>query len=386
MLRIGRPGLTDAEKRELWRLRSEGQNLCEIGRALGKFPASIFGVLRYHGGYPPRERTRSSRALSLEEREEISRGLSAGRSLRSIAADLGRSPSTVSREVERNGGRSKYRAAKADNRAWREAQRPRPCALASNPRLRTVVARKLAQEWSPEQIAGWLRRQYTNEPSMHVSHETIYKTLFVQTRGALKRELMKHLRTKRSFRQARSYTVRGQLRARISDLVPISERPPEVNDRAVPGHWEGDLISGSSNTHIATLVERQSRFTMLVKIKGKDTEEVVGAIIRQARRLPAQLRGSLTWDRGMEMAAHHHLTAATDMQVYFCDPQSPWQRGTNENTNRLLRQYLPKKTDLSVYSQEHLNRIAARLNRRPRKTLNYMSPREKLREVVASTD
>ena len=386
MQRVGRPGLTPDEKRELWRLRSDGQNLCEIGRALGKFPASIFGVLRYHGGYPPRDRSRSAHVLSLEEREEISRGLSAGRSLRAIAKDLGRAPSTVSREVDRNGGRARYRAAKADNRAWKEAQRPRPCALARHPKLRAAVARKLEREWSPEQIAGWLRRRYPNDLTMHVSHETIYKTLFVQSRGALKRELMKHLRTKRSFRQARSYTTRGQNRARIADLVSISQRPPHVEDRAVPGHWEGDLISGSDNTHIATLVERQTRFTVLAKVESKETKDVVGAIIRQIKRLPDQLKASLTWDRGMEMAAHRRLTIATDMQVYFCDPQSPWQRGTNENTNRLLRQYLPKKTDLSVHSQGDLNRIADRLNRRPRKTLNYLSPAEKLQELVASTD
>lgn len=386
MYQIGRPGLTPAQKQELWIRRSQGKSLCEIGRALGKYPASIFGVLRYHGGYPPQPRRRAPSTLSLEEREEISRGLASGDSLRAIAARLRRAPSTVSREVGRNGGRGRYRAAKADNQAWRRATRPKPCALARDARLRRVVAQKLALEWSPEQIAGWLKRTYPNEASMHVSHETIYKSLFVQSRGVLKKELLKHLRTKRSFRQAKTYTVRGQVRARIIDGVSISERPPEIEDRAVPGHWEGDLISGSGNTHVATLVERHSRFTVLVKVKGKDTVAVVGAISRQVRRLPRELRRSLTWDRGMEMAEHKSLTLATDLQIYFCDPRSPWQRGTNENTNKLLRQYLPRKTDLSVHSQAGLNRIAKRLNQRPRKTLNYLTPAQKLQKSVAMID
>jgi len=321
----------------------------------------------------------------LEEREEISRGLAGDESLRIIASRIGRSPSTVSREIERNGGRSRYRATKADNRAWQRACRPKPCALARKGRLRLTVARKLAREWSPEQIAGWLKRTYPDDATMHVSHETIYKSLFVQSRGVLRKELMKHLRTKRAFRHAKGYSTRGQVRGRIIDGISISERPPEVDDRAVPGHWEGDLISGSGNTHIATLVERQTRFTMLVKVNGKDTGAVVGAISRQVRRLPGELRGSLTWDRGMEMAGHKALTTATDLEVYFCDPQCPWQRGTNENTNKLLRQYLPKKTDLSVHSQADLNRIAKKLNQRPRKTLNYMTPAEKLHVSVAPT-
>lgn len=386
MQQLGRPGLTDDQKNELWKRRNDGENLCEIGRAIQKHPASIFGVLRHYGGYQPRPRKRSIRVLSFEEREEISRGLAAGESLRMIAGRLGRSPSTVSREVERNGGRRRYRATTADNRAWKRARRPKPCALARNDKLRQVVACKLALDWSPEQIAGWLRIAYSNDAGMHVSHETIYKSLFIQSRGVLKRSLIKHLRTKRSFRQAKKYSTRGQERGRIIDGVSISERPPEVEDRAVPGHWEGDLIAGSGNTHVATLVERHSRFTMLVKVEGKDTKAVTEALVQQVQKLPAQLRRSLTWDRGAEMAGHKAFSIATEVDVYFCDPKSPWQRGTNENTNRLLRQYLPKKTDLSVHSQADLDQIAKKLNQRPRKTLEYSTPAEKLQACVASID
>lgn len=385
MARLGRPGLSDGQKQELWRRWRKGESLSDIGRSLDKFPASVFGVLRLYGGYPPNPRVRASRSLSLGDREEISRGIASGLSLRAIARALGRAPSTISREVNRNGGLLHYRAQKADEKTWDRARRPKLCHLALNGRLRHIVATKLAREWSPEQVSGWLKRTYPNEKTLHVSHETIYKSLFIQSRGALKKELQKHLRTGRVFRHSKQYTLRGQPRGQIIDGVSIAHRPAEIEDRAVPGHWEGDLISGSANTHIATLVERHSRFTMLVKVDGKDTKTVVAALSRQMRRLPEQLRLSLTWDRGMELADHKTFTIATNADVYFCDPRSPWQRGTNENTNRLLRQYFPKKTDLSIYSQADLNKVALRLNQRPRKTLDYETPASRLKASVAGT-
>lgn len=382
MARVGRPGMSDAKKQELWKRWRAGESLSDIGRALGKFPASIFGVLKLHGGLTPRVRTRSAQALSVREREEISRGLALGDSLRHISTSLGRAPSTISREVNRNGGRACYRAHVADQSTWGRARRPKLCRLALNGKLRRIVAIKLALKWSPEQIAGWLKRTYPDDKALRVSHETIYKSLFIQSRGVLKKELQKHLRTKRVLRQSRLYNTRGQPRGQIIDGIPIADRPPDIDDRAVPGHWEGDLISGSGNTHIATLVERYSRFTMLVKVDGKDTKTVVAALSKRVRTLPAELRRSLTWDRGMELANHKAFTMATHTKVYFCDPRSPWQRGTNENTNRLLRQYFPKKTDLSVHSQADLNRVSQRLNQRPRKTLNYETPAEKLQAVL----
>jgi len=323
--------------------------------------------------------------LSLNEREEISRGLAAGRSLRSIAGRLGRAPSTVSREVARHGGRRRYRATRADDRAWRRARRPKPCKLAREPRLRALVAQKLSEEWSPEQISGWLARTYAGDQALRVSTETIHRSLFVQVRGVLAKELTAHLRTKRTMRQLKSASRKGQGRGGITDAVSISERPPEIEDRAVPGHWEGDLLAGSANTHIATLVERQTRFVLLVKVEGKDTETVVDALTAQVQTLPAQLRASLTWDRGMELAAHRRFSVATNVAVYFCDPQSPWQRGTNENTNGLLRQYSPKKTNLSVRTQDDLDVVAARLNGRPRKTLAFETPADRFAAIVAST-
>jgi len=323
--------------------------------------------------------------LSLNEREEISRGLAAGRSLRSIAGRLGRAPSTVSREVARHGGRRRYRATRADDRAWRRARRPKPCKLAREPRLRALVAQKLSEEWSPEQISGWLARTYAGDQALRVSSETIYRSLFVQVRGVLAKELTAHLRTKRTMRQSKNASRKGQGRGGITDAVSISERPPEIEDRAVPGHWEGDLLAGSANTHIATLVERQTRFVLLVKVEGKDTETVVDALAAQVQTLPAQLRASLTWDRGMELAAHRRFSVATNVAVYFCDPQSPWQRGTNENTNGLLRQYSPKKTNLSVRTQDDLDVVAARLNGRPRKTLAFETPADRFAAIVAST-
>lgn len=385
MARLGRPGMTDTQKDEIWRRWRKGESLSDIGRVVGKFPASIFGLLRLHGGLTPPARQRAARALTLADREEISRGLAAGSSLRQIARALHRAPSTISREVSRNIDQQSYRASRADERAWDRARRPKLCRLALNGRLRCIVASKLALDWSPEQIAGWLKLTYWDDESLQVSHETIYRSLFIQTRGVLKKELQKHLRTQRVFRQSRYSNIRGLRRGHIIDGVSIAHRAPEVADRAVPGHWEGDLIAGRGNTHIATLVERHSRFTMLVKVTGKDTKTVVTALSTHVRKLPDQLRQSLTWDRGMELADHKTFTLATDTQVYFCDPRSPWQRGTNENTNRLLRQYFPKGTDLSAHSQTQLNRVAHKLNQRPRKILGYATPAEQLQASVALT-
>ncbi len=330
----------------------------------------------------PPERTRSARALTLAEREEISRGIRADVSIRQIAAALGRSPSTVSREVARHGGASQYRATMADARAWELAKRPKQCVLAANAKLRRLVASKLRSNWAPQQIAGWLKLQYADNNAMHVSHETIYRSLYVQARGVLEAELMKHLRTRRLMRRSKNATTKGQPRGQIIDAVSIRERPAEVEDRAIPGHWEGDLLSGSNNTHIATLVERHSRFTVLLKVRGKDTESVVSALIKRVLKLPTELRGSITWDRGTELAQHKKFTLATDVPMYFCDPQSPWQRGTNENTNGLLRQYFPKGTRLDGYSQAELNKIASQLNQRPRKTLGFVTPTDKLNAAV----
>jgi IS30 family transposase len=385
MAGLGRPGLTVEQKTAVWERWQRGESLSHIGRELSKHPASIFGILKATGGIAPAARRRAHGALSLHEREEISRGIAAGDSIRAIACTLERAPSMVSREISRNGGRDRYRATLAEQRAWDCALRPKPCLLVLNPRLRRAVAETLLLDWSPEQIAGWLKRTFPVDESMHVSHETIYRSLYIQSRGALKKELQRHLRTGRVFRQSRKGNKFGARSRSIVDGISISERPPEVEDRAIPGHWEGDLITGSSNTHIATLVERQSRFTMLVKVEGKDTKSVVDALTRQAIRLPKVLRQSLTWDRGSELADHKRFTVATDIQVYFCDPSSPWQRGTNENTNRLLRQYFPKGTNLAIHSQSHLDNIARQLNQRPRKTLDYMTPADKLNESVALT-
>lgn len=383
MARIGRPGLSDAQKQEVWRQWKRGQSLSDIARDQGKTPASIYGVLIANGGFVPPVRSRSERVLTLSEREEISRGLACGKSLRQIAQSLERPASTISREVKRHGGRACYRASDADERAWGSARRPKACRLATEPRLRRLVASKLAERWSPEQIAAWLKLEFPTEESLRVSHETIYRSLFIQARGVLKKELRDHLRTRRKMRRSKLAT--SAPRGGIIDAISIRERPAEVEDRAVPGHWEGDLISGSNNSHIATLVERHSRFVMLVKVKGKDTASVVSALSQQVRTLPSALRKSLTWDRGSEMASHKDFTVATDVQVYFCDPQSPWQRGSNENTNGLLRQYFPNGTDLSVHSQAALNKIALSLNQRPRETLGFRTPADKLSRTVATT-
>jgi IS30 family transposase len=385
-MRRGRsPGLSASQKAELWRRRGAGQSLSEIGRALSTSASTVHHVVSGNGGIGPRPRTRSKRVLGLTDREEISRGIAAGATLREIGARIGRPASTVSREIARHGGRGRYRATEADAAAWDRARRPKRCRLAVHGRLCRAVAAKLSQQWSPEQVSGWLKATYPDDPSMRVSPETIYRSLFIQARGVLKKELSAHLRSRRMMRKAKSASAKGEGRGQIVDAVSISERPAEIEDRAVPGHWEGDLISGSNNSHVATLVERTSRFVMLVKVRGKDTHSVVDALIRHVHKLPSQLRRSVTWDRGSEMARHKQFTLATDLKVYFCDPHSPWQRGSNENTNGLLRQYFPKGTDLSVHSQTHLNKIARRLNQRPRKTLGFTTPADRLQASVAST-
>ena len=376
---------TAAESAEIWDRWQRGEGLKSIGRVFGKSSGSIFSHLMPFGGIRPRPRRRSRLALTLLEREQISRGLVSGDSLRLIATRLSRAASTVSREVARNGGLSQYRAAASEKRAWVRALRPKLCKLATHAPLRKAVARLLRRNWSPQQIAGWLKRRHPDEEAFWVSHETIYRSLFVQARGVLKKELVEHLRSHRPIRRSRHATAKADLRGRIPDTVSIRERPAEAEDRAVPGHWEGDLLCGSANSYLVTLVERQTRFLMIAKIANRDTRSVVNALIKQAKQLPEQLYRSLTWDRGMELTDHKRFALATDVAVYFCDPQSPWQRGSNENTNRLLRQYFPKRTDLSVHSQARLNNIAKQLNERPRKTLDYETPAERFQACVAST-
>jgi len=377
-------GFGAAAKAELWDRWQRGESLKAIGRAFDKPSSSIYFQLAPHGGIRPAPRRRSKLALTLVEREEISRGIAADESARSMAGKLGRSPSTVSREISRNGGYDRYRASSADETAWERACRPKRCKLATNPQMREAVVRKLRGNWSPEQIAGWLKSAHPGDEANQVSHETIYRSLFVQARGVLKKELVRHLRSKRTIRRSRSADANGDRRGQIADMVSIRERPAAVEDRAVPGHWEGDLLSGSKNSHIATLVERHTRYVMLVKVDSKETQAVVSALIKQAKKLPNELYKSLTWDRGKELADHRRFTLATDIAVYFCDPQSPWQRGSNENTNGLLRQYFPKGTDLSVHSQAHLNKVARQLNGRPRKTLAFQTPADRFNACVAS--
>ncbi len=375
---------TDAEKTRMWDRWQTGDSTRAIARLLDRGHSSVQRVLGKTGGIRPPEKKRSRLALTMSEREEISRGIVAGQSFRAIAVSLNRAVSTVSREVNRSGGRRDYRANQADQAAWQRAHRPKRCKLVQNRALAGIVAKKLQLNWAPEQIAGWLKRTYADDENYRVSHETIYRSLYIQARGALKKELLQHLRRKRAMRRSRHHTQKTDDHGRITDAVSISERPASVEDRAVPGHWEGDLISGSNNSHIATLVERRTRYVMLAKLNGKDTETVINALIRQAHKLPKELYKSLTWDRGKEMADHQRFSLATDIEVYFCDPKSPWQRGSNENTNGLLRQYFPKGTDLSVHSQAKLNAVARQLNERPRKTLEYYSPAEKFSECVAS--
>jgi len=376
---------TDAQKALMWERWKEGWTLQQIAQLFNRAHTSVQGILSRTGGIAPPARSRSATALTLAEREKISRAMVEGQSIRSVAARLGRAPSTVSREIKRNGGQSDYRATEADSAAWDRALRPKHCKLVENIALARIVTDKLRLLWSPEQIAGWLKHTYPRDESQYVSHETIYRSLFIQSRGALKKELLQHLRRTRGMRRSRHYTQKTDTHGQIVGAVSISERPASAEDRAVPGHWEGDLLFGSHNSQIATLVERRTRYVMLAKVGAKDTETVVNALIKNARKLPQDLYKSLTWDRGKEMAGHKRFTLATDIQVYFCDPRSPWQRGSNENTNGLLRQYLPKGIDISSYSQAKLNAVARQLNERPRKTLGFQTPAEMFSQTVAST-
>ncbi len=374
-----------SQKALMWERWKQGWTLHEIGKLFERAHTSIHRIIAETGGFRPPQRARASTALTLAEREEISRALVTGESMRSIAARLRRAPSTISREIKRNGGRDGYRANLADEATWARARRPKRCKLRENRALAHIVAGRLRMLWSPEQISGWLKHTYPGDESHHVSHETIYRSLFIQARGALKKELLEHLRRTRGMRRSRHYTQKTAIHGKIADAISISERPASIEDRAVPGHWEGDLVFGSGNSQIATLVERQTRYVMLVKLDGKDSQTVVNALIKNARRLPQELYKSLTWDRGTEMHAHKQFTVATDIQVYFCDPQSPWQRGSNENTNGLLRQYMPKGMNLSGFTQTQLNAIARQLNERPRKTLGFQTPAEMFSLCVAST-
>ena len=375
---------TEKQKAEIWDRWQRGESMSSIGRLFDRNSSSIYPLLARTGGIRPPDRRRSRLALTLAEREEVSRGLGAGVSLRRIARHLKRAPSTISREVRRNGGRRRYRAARSDQAAWDRARRPKPCKLARRPTLCHTISVKLERKWSPQQIAGWLKREHPDNESARVSHETIYRSLFIQARGVLKKELLAHLRVTRAIRRSRHASLKHDGLGQIKDAISIRERPATVEDRAIPGHWEGDLIAGSKNSFIATLVERHSRYVMLAKVGNKETATVVAALAQQVQHLPRELRRTLTWDRGKELADHKRLSLATDLDIYFCDPHSPWQRGTNENTNRLLRQYFPKGTDLSVHSQDKLNAVARELNERPRKTLNYFSPAEKFDECVAA--
>jgi IS30 family transposase len=375
---------TEKQKAEIWDRWQRGESMRSIGRLFDRGSSSIYPLLARTGGIRPPERRRSRLALTLAEREEVSRSLGAGFSLRSIARQLRRAPSTISREVQRNGGQLVYRATSADEAAWGRARRPKPCKLANQPALCQTIAEKLVRKWSPQQIAGWLKREHPDDEGARVSHETIYRSLFIQARGVLKKELLVHLRSTRAIRRSRHASLKRDGLGQIKDAISIRERPATVEDRAIPGHWEGDLIAGSKNSFIATLVERRTRYVMLAKVSGKETQTVVAALAAQVQHLPRELRLSLTWDRGKELADHKSLTLATALDIYFCDPHSPWQSGSNENTNRLLRQYFPKGTDLSVHSQEQLDIVARELNERPRMTLNYCSPAEKFEECVAS--
>ena len=375
-------GYTWEQRALLWKWHREGVSRRTIARRLGKRPGSVHDVIRNAGGIAPRLRTRSPYRLSLEDRELIARGLARDESLRQIARWVGCAPSTISREVAAHGGRDHYDAMRADIAAWADARRPKVCRLATHRPLRRRVAHLLGKQWSPRQISARLREEHPHQPELHVSHETIYRSLYIQSRNVLKQELTQELRRRRRVRVARTATRKGQGRGQIVDAIPISQRPPEVADRAVPGHWEGDLIAGRNNSHIATLVERATRFVILVKVPSKETTAVIPALIRQIKRLPTHLKRSLTWDRGTELAHHRVFSVATGVQVYFCDPQSPWQRGSNENTNGLLRQYFPRSADLSTFTQRQLDAVADRLNGRPRETLGWKTPAEVIQQVL----
>jgi len=363
------------EKETCWKLWRQGLGFSDIGRILNAKPGSIFTILRASGGYSPYKARRNQRHLSLGEREHISIGLALKKSVREMATELSRSPSTVSREINRNGGIEKYRAAEADASAWRNSKRPKSFKLHTFPLLKEIVIEKLEAKWSPEQISGWLRLSFPESPEMWISHETIYKSLYIRSRKLLDNVLMNNLRSGHKMRQSMRHSRKGDRGTiRIVNGVSIHQRPSEIEERAFTGHWEGDLITGSGNTHLATLVDRKSRYTIILKLAGKDAHSVNSALIAEFNRMPLTLKKSLTWDRGMELAKHEEFTEKTGVPVYFCNPQSPWQRGTNENTNRLLRQYFPKKTCLQKYTQEELNIVAIQLNNRPRKTLGYKSP------------
>jgi IS30 family transposase len=370
----------------LWSRWQQGETSVQISAVLGCDRETVTWHVDRAGGLRPRARRRAARHLTLAEREEISRGVAAGDGVCAVARRLKRPPSTVSRELARHGGAAGYRAAAADAAAWAAGRRPRRTKLARTRRLRRVVERRLRAEWSPQQIAAWLKQTYPDDLTMHVSHETIYQALYVQARGALKRQLVAHLRRGRRYRRPRAAARAERGPGRLVDTVSIAERPPSADTRAVPGHWEGDLLLGKRGTQLATLVERRSRFVLLERLPAADSATVVAALVRRVRRLPAALRQSLTWDRGKEMAQHRHFTVATDVQVYFCDPQSPWQRGSNENTNGLLRQYFPKGTDLSRLTQRQLDAVARKLNTRPRQTLDWKTPAEVFKASVALTD
>ena len=373
------------QRADVWDRWQRGESMSSIGRLLERESSSIYPILALSGGIRPPTRTRSRLALSLSDREEISRGVANKQSIRSIARRLKRHPSTISRELTRNGGYDSYRAAAADQATWDRAHRPKRCKLARHRSLAKVVAAKLTQQWSPQQIAGWMKRTYPDSEQARVSHETIYRSLYIQARGVLKKELQDCLRTQRAIRRSNHASLKQHGLGKITNAISIKDPPASVEDRAVPGHWEGDLIGGTHNSYIATLVERQSRYVMLAKIEQKNAETVAAALIKHAQQLPTELYQSLTWDRGTEMANHRQFTLATDIAVYFCDPKSPWQRGSNENTNRLLRQYFPKGIDLSRYTQAQLNKVARQLNERPTKTLEYATPAEKFQACVAAT-
>jgi IS30 family transposase len=380
-----RQALNEATKERIWELRAQGFSDAEINRRLGLGFHTVSRYLRALGGIRPTPRRRAEHCLSFAEREEISRGIARGHSARAIARTLGRSHTTIAREIGRCGGRTRYRAHTADREATRRSRRPRPTKLELCPELRVLIEERLREEHSPEQIAGWLRLAYPDNEAMQVSHETIYRALYVQGKGALKRELTRHLRRGRSRRYARSQSSKRSGQGKLTDMVMISERPPEVEDRAVPGHWEGDLLMGNrqSPAAIATLVERQTRYLQLVALPdGTEAERVADALAKSIATLPAQLRRSLTWDQGHEMSEHRRFSVVSGVEVYFCDPQSPWQRGSNENTNGLLRQYFPRRQSLAGITQERLDEVADKLNRRPRKTLGYRTPAEKLAELI----
>ena len=376
---------TPEQKAEIWTRWEKGESMTSIGRLFDRPSSSIYNMLSPTGGIRPPIRKRSRLSLTFSEREEVSRGIVAGLSIRAIANKITRTPSTISREIKRNGGYDVYRATQAEQAAWDRSQRPKHCKLACNRELRRMVVKKLQLNWAPEQIAGWLKIEFPGDENHHVSHETIYRSLFVQARGVLKKELQQHLRSQRAIRRSKHASLKNDGLGKITNAVSISERPACVEDRAVPGHWEGDLIAGSNNSYIATLVERHTRYVMLAKVKNKDTESVITALIKQSKKLPDELYKSLTWDRGKELADHKRFTLETDIDVYFCDPRSPWQRGSNENTNGLLRQYFPKGTDLSVHSQTKLNAVARQLNERPRKTLEFETPAQRFNACVALT-